>query len=97
MIKVAVMAQNLHQAATEVKHGAGDETRTRDPQLGRLMLYQLSYARICISKVCQSNPAFQDPLFFATPPLDPPLADYQLSYARICISKTQKNRKARNT
>jgi hypothetical protein len=25
---------------------AGDETRTRDPQLGRLMLYQLSYARI---------------------------------------------------
>src|SRR5213594_4332500 len=23
--------------------GAGDETRTRDPQLGRLMLYQLSY------------------------------------------------------
>ena len=32
-----------------VKHqsriGAGDETRTRDPQLGRLMLYQLSYTR----------------------------------------------------
>ncbi len=25
--------------------GAGDETRTHDPQLGRLMLYQLSYAR----------------------------------------------------
>ncbi len=24
---------------------AGDETRTRDPQLGRLMLYQLSYTR----------------------------------------------------
>ena len=24
---------------------AGDETRTRDPQLGRLMLYQLSYSR----------------------------------------------------
>ena len=24
---------------------AGDETRTHDPQLGRLMLYQLSYAR----------------------------------------------------
>jgi hypothetical protein len=29
------------------RHGAGDETRTRDPQLGRLMLYQLSYSRIC--------------------------------------------------
>jgi hypothetical protein len=25
--------------------GAGDEIRTRDPQLGRLMLYQLSYTR----------------------------------------------------
>jgi hypothetical protein len=28
-----------------MKNGAGDETRTRDPQLGRLMLYQLSYTR----------------------------------------------------
>ena len=28
-----------------VNIGAGDETRTRDPQLGRLMLYQLSYTR----------------------------------------------------
>jgi hypothetical protein len=27
------------------KPGAGDEIRTRDPQLGRLMLYQLSYTR----------------------------------------------------
>ena len=27
------------------RHGAGDGVRTRDPQLGRLMLYQLSYAR----------------------------------------------------
>ena len=27
--------------------GAEDEVRTRDPQLGRLMLYQLSYFRIC--------------------------------------------------
>ncbi len=27
---------------------AGEETRTLDPQLGRLMLYQLSYARVFI-------------------------------------------------
>ncbi len=27
------------------RNGAGDGTRTRDPQLGKLMLYQLSYAR----------------------------------------------------
>ena len=26
--------------------GAGNEARTRDPQLGKLMLYQLSYSRI---------------------------------------------------
>jgi hypothetical protein len=26
--------------------GAGDETRTRDIQLGRLALYQLSYSRV---------------------------------------------------
>ena len=29
-----------------VSYRAGDETRTRDPQLGRLMLYQLSYSRL---------------------------------------------------
>jgi hypothetical protein len=27
---------------------AGDETRTRDIQLGRLMLYQLSYSRLFV-------------------------------------------------
>ena len=27
---------------------AGDEARTRDPQLGKLMLYQLSYARAVV-------------------------------------------------
>ncbi len=26
-------------------NGAGNETRTRNPQLGRLVLYQLSYSR----------------------------------------------------
>jgi hypothetical protein len=25
--------------------GAGNETRTRDPNLGKVMLYQLSYSR----------------------------------------------------
>ena len=43
-----------HGSATSVSNsaagfhltaGAGDEIRTRDPQLGRLMLYQLSYTR----------------------------------------------------
>jgi hypothetical protein len=28
-----------------VKIGAGNETRTRDPDLGKVVLYQLSYSR----------------------------------------------------
>ena len=28
-----------------MKNGAGDGFRTRDPKLGKLVLYQLSYAR----------------------------------------------------
>ena len=31
---------------SHLKNGAGNEIRTRDPQLGRLMLYQLSYTRL---------------------------------------------------
>ena len=31
------------------KNRAGDGTQTRDPQLGRLMLYQLSYSRLYLS------------------------------------------------
>ena len=27
--------------------GAGDGVRTRDPELGKLVLYQLSYTRVC--------------------------------------------------
>ena len=34
------------------KNGAGDEGRTRDIQLGRLTLYQLSYSRIFIDGRC---------------------------------------------
>ena len=30
---------------------AVSETRTRDPQLGKLMLYQLSYYRLCAAPV----------------------------------------------
>ena len=34
---------------------AGDETQTRDPQLGRLMLYQLSYSRFYIFLILWSG------------------------------------------
>jgi hypothetical protein len=29
-----------------LESGAGNETRTRDPDLGKVVLYQLSYSRI---------------------------------------------------
>lgn len=38
---------------TEQKSGAENGTRTRDPQLGKLMLYQLSYFRTEIH--CNKN------------------------------------------
>jgi hypothetical protein len=49
------MAAAVNNQTTAVKYkafkfasdsGAGDGSRTRDPQLGRLALYQLSYTRI---------------------------------------------------
>ena len=36
----------IHHRIQPGQDGAGDEVRTRDPQLGRLMLYQLSYTRL---------------------------------------------------
>ena len=38
-------ARHHRRKHSTYKYGAGDEARTRDPQLGRLMLYQLSYSR----------------------------------------------------
>ena len=35
----------LSYVGSQSLFGAGNGTRTRDPQLGRLMLYQLSYSR----------------------------------------------------
>ena len=32
-----------------MENGAGDGSRTRDPKLGKLVLYQLSYARFSVS------------------------------------------------
>jgi hypothetical protein len=38
--------------------GAGNETRTRDPDLGKVVLYQLSYSRISSKqgRNCRSKP-----------------------------------------
>ena len=35
--------------------GARDEIRTRDPDLGKVVLYQLSYSRIVDAKVNPQN------------------------------------------
>ena len=44
------MADNLKKGIRPnlaIKYGAGNGVRTRDPKLGKLVLYQLSYARFC--------------------------------------------------
>ena len=40
-----VFSKFLHHPAASLECGAGDEVRTRDLQLGRLELFQLSYSR----------------------------------------------------
>ena len=32
-------------------YGAGNETRTRDPDLGKVVLYQLSYSRVLVVRI----------------------------------------------
>ena len=51
----AIEATLLRVASMPMKKnffiGAVSEARTRDPQLGKLMLYQLSYYRVCDAKL----------------------------------------------
>ena len=42
----SVILQTREQKQAQTKKRAENGTRTRDPQLGKLMLYQLSYCRI---------------------------------------------------
>ena len=35
-----------NESAYIIEFGPGNETRTRDPDLGKVVLYQLSYSRI---------------------------------------------------
>ena len=39
------MQKPLQERLAEIS-GAGNETRTRDPNLGKVVLYQLSYSRV---------------------------------------------------
>ena len=42
------IAKTRSMKGTHVTLRAGDEARTRYPQLGRLMLYQMSYSRLIL-------------------------------------------------
>lgn len=44
--------------------GAGNETRTRDPNLGKVVLYQLSYSRINSSLFYQHDAEILKPSFY---------------------------------
>ena len=41
---------HLLSAISHTQSGAGNGTRTRDPELGRLALYQLSYSRMMVER-----------------------------------------------
>jgi hypothetical protein len=60
-----------------LKFGAGNETRTRDLDLGKVALYQLSYARIQAEDFGAGNETRTRDLDLGK------VALYQLSYARI--------------
>ena len=44
--------------------GAENETRTRDPNLGKVMLYQLSYFRVSLKWDCKGTHYFGTSKFF---------------------------------
>ena len=44
--------------------GAENETRTRDPNLGKVVLYQLSYFRIFLKRDCKGTKFFQTSKLF---------------------------------
>ena len=73
------------------KSGAGDESRTRDLNLGKVALYQLSYSRIaCVGKGSKGIFGAGDESRTRDLNLGK-VALYQLSYSRIaCVGKGSK-------
>jgi hypothetical protein len=63
--------------------GAGDETRTRDIQLGRLTLYQLSYSR-SFEKVVQGV-GFEPTYGSRRPGLQPGAINHSTTLATVFI------------
>ena len=44
-----VMVEGPIESGLCLQTGAGNETRTRDPDLGKVVLYQLSYSRAAVA------------------------------------------------
>src|SRR5688572_3707733 len=61
-------------------YGAGDETRTRDIQLGRLTLYQLSYSRPMVQGV-----GFEPTYDFRRPGLQPGAINHSTTLAILIL------------
>ena len=53
--KSFVSTDSTIRASLSLKRRAEDGTRTRDPNLGKVMLYQLSYFRIVFVCVCKGR------------------------------------------
>ena len=45
------MTYRLPWNSVDQQFGAGNETRTRDPDLGKVVLYQLSYSRVLVVRI----------------------------------------------
>ena len=56
-VAVAESGESSSTPLSRMNSEAGDGVRTHDPQLGKLMLYQLSYARIDTTGGMKTRPA----------------------------------------
>ena len=63
--------------------GAENEVRTRDPQLGRLMLYQLSYFRSAAIATMRTS---QNMLYNMSKPLFEPIEGFEPTTPRLQIT-----------
>ena len=59
--------------------GAGDEIRTRDQELGKLLLYQLSYARLIPQPLCFPIDTITD---------DPPEVRNTVYHVPLCLRES---------
>ena len=52
-VRPATRKKGAHRSSLSLKSGAGDESRTRDLNLGKVALYQLSYSRNLSCEECE--------------------------------------------